>query len=76
MKETLTAVFEKSPQGYIGYVEELPGANTQGKTLEETKANLVEAIQLVLQANRELAEEEITSDKSHVVREELGSISI
>ncbi len=40
MKETLTAIFEKSPQGYIGYVEELPGANTQGATLEETKRNL------------------------------------
>ena len=61
MKEALTAVFEKSPQGYIGYVEELPGANTQGSTLEETKANLVEATQLVLQANRQLAEEEICS---------------
>ena len=61
MKETLTAVFEQSPQGYIGYVEELPGANTQGKNLEEVKANLIEAIQLVLQANRQLAEQEITS---------------
>ena len=60
MKEALTAVFEKSPQGYIGHIEELPGANTQGATLEETKANLVEAIQLVLQANRQLAEEEIS----------------
>jgi len=40
MKESLTAVFEKSPHGYIGYVEELPGANTQGETLAETKANL------------------------------------
>ena len=61
MKETLTTVFEKSPQGYTGYVKELPGANAQGKTLEETKANLTEAIQLVLQANRQLAKEEITS---------------
>ena len=61
MKEILTAVFEQSPQGYIGYVEELPGANTQGKNLEEVKANLIEAIPLVLQANRQLAEEEITS---------------
>ena len=76
MKEALTAVFEKSPQGYIGYVEELPGANTQGATLEETKANLVEAIQLVLQANRQLAEEEIGSGNSHVVREALGNVSI
>ncbi len=76
MKEALTAVFEKSPQGYIGYVEELPGANTQGETLEETKANLVEAIQLVLQANRQLAEEEISSGNSHVVKEALGNVSI
>ena len=72
MKESLTAVFEKSPHGYIGYVDELPGANTQGETLEETKANLIEAVQLVLQANRELAEEEIKSDKHEVVRESLG----
>lgn len=72
MKEALTAVFEKSPQGYIGYVEELPGANTQGSNLEEAKANLVEAIQLVLQANRQLAEEEISSGNSHVVKEDLG----
>ncbi|MDE0145072.1 MAG: type II toxin-antitoxin system HicB family antitoxin [Nitrospira sp.] len=76
MKEALTAVFEKSPQGYIGYVEELPGANTQGGTLEETKANLVEAIQLVLQANRQLTEEEIGSGNSHVVKEALGNVSI
>lgn len=76
MKEALTAVFEKSPQGYIGYVEELPGANTQGATLEETKTNLVEAIQLVLQANRQLAEEEICSGNSNVVKEALGNVSV
>jgi predicted RNase H-like HicB family nuclease len=51
----LTAVFKKVPEGYIGWVEELPGANTQGRTLEETRANLQEAIRLVFQANRELA---------------------
>lgn len=55
MNEALTAVFEKSEYGYIGYIEELPGANTQGKTLAETKQNLIEAVALVLQANRELA---------------------
>ena len=76
MKEVLTAVYEKFPYGYIGYVEELPGANTQGKTLEETKKNVVEAIQLVLQANRQLAEEQITATKSDVVKEALGSISV
>lgn len=53
----LTAVFQKVPEGYIGFVEELPGANTQGETLKETKANLREAITLVLEANRTLVEE-------------------
>ena len=53
----LTAVFQKVPEGYIGFVEELPGANTQGATLVETKNNLREVISLVLEANRTLAEE-------------------
>jgi predicted RNase H-like HicB family nuclease len=52
-----TAVFQKVPEGYIGFVEELPGANTQAATLEEARANLREAIQLVLAAKRTLAEE-------------------
>lgn len=54
-----TAVFEKVPEGYIAFVEELPGANTQGDTLEEARENLREAVQLVLEANRALAEESI-----------------
>jgi len=58
----LTAVFKKVPEGYIGFVEELPGANTQGRTLEEARANLQEAIALVLEANRELAEEDIAGE--------------
>jgi predicted RNase H-like HicB family nuclease len=52
-----TAVFEKVQDGYIAFVEELPGANTQGATLEEARANLQEAIELVLEANRTLVEE-------------------
>lgn len=51
----LTAVYIKVPEGYIAFVEELPGANTQGATLEEARENLEEAIRLVLDANRELA---------------------
>jgi predicted RNase H-like HicB family nuclease len=51
-----TAVYMKVPEGYIAFVEELPGANTQGDTLEEARENLREAVQLVLDANRELAE--------------------
>ena len=53
-----TAVFRKVPEGYIGFVEELPGANTQGATLEEVRANLKEAVALVLEAKRTLAQED------------------
>lgn len=73
MKEQLTAVFQQVPEGYIGFVEELPGANTQGNTLEEARANLQEAVQLVLEANRALAEE-VLGDRI-VIREPLASIS-
>ena len=54
MEIKLTAVFRKFPEGYAAFVEELPGANTQGATLEEARANLKEAVEMVLQANREL----------------------
>ncbi len=57
MKVEFTAVFRAVPDGYIGFVEELPGANTQGATLDETRANLEEAVALVLEANRTLARE-------------------
>ena len=51
---TLTAIYQEAEEaGYIGYVAELPGANTQGETLEEVRENLSEAIQLILEANRE-----------------------
>ena len=62
MQLKLTTVFQKVPEGYIGFVEELPGANTQGATLEEARENLNEAIELVLEANRILAEEEMTEN--------------
>ncbi len=52
-----TAVYLQVPEGYIAFVEEIPGANTQGDTLEEAKDNLREAVALVLEANRELAEQ-------------------
>jgi predicted RNase H-like HicB family nuclease len=50
----MTAVYMKVPEGYIAFVEELPGANTQGETLEEARENLQEAVALILEANREL----------------------
>ncbi len=55
----LTAVFRKVSEGYIGFTLELPGANTQGATLAETRVNLREAMQLVLEANRALAETDL-----------------
>ena len=70
MKVTLTKVFQKVPEGYIGFVEELPGANTQGETLEETRANLEEAIELVLEANRLMAEEQLQGQD--VIRESIA----
>ena len=67
MSIQLTAVFRKFPEGYSAFVEELPGANTQGATLEEARANLAEAVTMVLAANRELAEEELQGES--VIRE-------
>lgn len=67
--ETFTAVFERDGEWWIGYVEELPGANTQGRTLDEARENLKEAVQLVIEANRELARRETAGRE--VVRETL-----
>lgn len=69
MNITFNAVFKKVPEGYIGYVEELPGANTQGETLDETRENLKEAVELVLEANRQLASESLYGED--VIREPL-----
>jgi predicted RNase H-like HicB family nuclease len=66
----LTAVFRRFPDGYAAFVEELPGANTQGATLDEARANLQEAVAMVLEANRELAEEELRG--ADVIREPLS----
>lgn len=69
MDMTFTAVFQKVPEGFIGFVEELPGANAQGATLQETRENLREAVQLVLDANRMISEE--TLQGLEVIREAL-----
>jgi len=66
---SFTAIFQKVPEGFVGFVEELPGANTQGATLKEVRKNLKEAIRLVLEANKQLAEEEIAG--KDVIREKL-----
>ena len=58
-----TAVYVKVPKGYVAFVEELPGANTQGATLKEAKENLREAVAMVLQANRELAQKSVAGKR-------------
>jgi predicted RNase H-like HicB family nuclease len=65
----LTAVYVKVPEGYIAFVEELPGANTQGETLEEARSNLEEAVAMVLSANRELSQQSL--EGAEVIREPL-----
>ncbi len=69
MEFQFTAVFRRVPEGYIAFVEELPGANTQGCSLEEARANLQEAVALVLEANRTLAHE--SAGGYEVIREPL-----
>jgi predicted RNase H-like HicB family nuclease len=66
----LTAVFEKVTEGYIGFVEELPGANVQERTLEEAKQSLREVVRLILEVNRENAEKSLKGRR--VVKEELS----
>jgi len=74
MKFKLTAVYEEIPKeeggGYVAYVEELPGAISQGDTLEEARENLRDAVELLLKANRTLAKETQAGHK--VVREPIA----
>jgi predicted RNase H-like HicB family nuclease len=55
----LTAVYIPVPEGFVAFIEELPGANTQAPTMDEARENLREAVTLVLEANRELSEQAI-----------------
>lgn len=66
----LTAVYRKVKEGYIAYVEEIPGVNTQGDNLDEAKENLADALRLILEVNRELAEKELIGHE--VLREKIS----
>lgn len=54
MKGEFTAVIEKRGKWYVGYVEEIPGVNTRGRTLKEVRENLKEALLLIIETNREI----------------------
>ena len=67
MQAQFTAVYEKRDKWYVAYIEEIPGVNTQGKTLAEARANLREALRLILEANRELSRKSIKAEE--IIRE-------
>ena len=70
MAKQFTAIYKKSGKWYLGWVEEVPGVNTQGKTLKETRENLKEALLLILETNKFLNKREISNGK--VIREPLS----
>ena len=66
----LTAVFEAAEEGgFIGSIEEIPGVNTQGETIEETKVNLLEALSLIVDTHRSLSENELK--EKNVIKEDI-----
>ena len=65
-----TAVIEKKGRWYVAWVEEIPGVNTQGKTLAEARRNLKEALQLILEQNR------LLSKSSAGARREVVSVEV
>lgn len=69
-KRQFTAVYRKSGKWYLGWIEEIPGVNTQGKTLKETKENLKEALLLILETNKTLTN--IAGSGRAVIRESLA----
>jgi len=73
MARQFTAIYKKSGKWYLGWIEEIPGVNTQGKTLKEVKENLKEALLLILETNRLLNKKEISGGR--IIREPL-SVSV
>lgn len=65
--QRFTAVIHKRGRWYVAYVEEIPGVNTQGRTLASARRNLKDALRLVLSANRELADRDLHG--KHVLKE-------
>jgi predicted RNase H-like HicB family nuclease len=68
--QKFTAIYKKSGDWYLACVEEVPGVNTQGKTLKEARENLKEALILILETNRLLTRQ--FSSKSKAIRESIA----
>jgi predicted RNase H-like HicB family nuclease len=69
----LTAVFEKHGNDYIAYIEEIPGINTQGATLDEARTNLQEALELTIEVRREIALEDQAGRT--IIKEEIKMVA-
>ena len=67
IKREFTAVYKKDTNWYVGWVEEIPGVNTQGKTLKETRENLKDALRLILETNKTL--NKAVNEKDKLIRE-------
>ena len=65
-----TAIYKKLGKWYVGWIEEIPGANTQGKTLKEVKENLKESLALILETNKIILKKEL-SKKGRVIQENI-----
>ena len=72
MKREFTSVIEKRGKWFVAYVEEIPGVNTQGKTLAEARRNLKDALKLILEANRDL----LSRDRSPDAKRELITVPV
>ena len=68
MIQQFTANYKKQGKWFLGWVEEIPGVNTQGRTLKEVKSNLKEALSLIIEVNRAISKKEVSSE---IIREPL-----
>jgi predicted RNase H-like HicB family nuclease len=74
LKSDFTAIFQEVPEGgYIAFVEEIPGVNTQGATLDEARLNLAEALEMILSVRRELMAEELKGKS--IIRERIRFVA-
>jgi len=71
MRRQFTAVIEKRGRWYVAFVEEIPGVNTQGRSLAEARRNLKEALQLVLEENRKLSSREASAARREPIAVEV-----
>lgn len=63
MEQSFKATIEKRDKWYIGWVDAVPGAFSQGKSVEEVEENLKEAVQLILESQRELRDKDAGAEQ-------------